>query len=462
MHSAHLEADSRRAEPARAGGPIIQATEMQANLETLSALERKLSVSLPATDIDHEVESRLKRLSRTVKMHGFRPGKVPFKVVEQHYGPQVRQEVLGDAMQRSFGEAVRQQNLRVAGYPKFEVAPRSDGAVEFQYSATFEIYPDVTVGDISGKVIERPALEVGEAEVDKTIEIMRKQRARYEPVERAAETGDRVTIDFRGTLDGAEFTGSSAKGQQAVLGEGRLLPDFEGGVTGMKPGETKAFDVRFPGDYHGREVAGKTARFEVTVSQVAAAHLPDVDAEFAKSLGIASGDVTRMRDEIRANLEREVKAKLKSRLRDQVMQAFLDVTRIEAPRSLVQMEIERLRAGARQELAARGVKVTQDTPLPADLFEQQAQRRVALGLILGELVKMHQLAPKPEQVRRLVEEQAESYERPEEVVKWFYAAPERLRDIESAALEDNVVAWALGAARVTDKQVDFDELMGKR
>ena len=434
---------------------------MQANLETLSALERKLSVSLPATDIDHEVESRLKRLSRTVKMHGFRPGKVPLKVVEQHYGTQVRQEVLGDAMQRSFGEAVRQQNLRVAGYPKFEVAPRSDGTVEFQYSATFEIYPEVTVGDIAGKAIERPALEVGEAEVDKTIEILRKQRARYEPVERAAQTGDRVMVDFRGSLDGAEFPGSSGKGQQTVLGEGRLLPDFESSVTGMKPGETKAFDVRFPGDYHGREVAGKTARFEVTVGEVAAPGLPEVDAGFAKSLGVADGDVAKMRAEIRANLEREVKAKLKSRLRDQVMQALLDATRIEAPRSLVGIEIERLQAGARQELVARGVKVTPDTPLPADLFEQQARRRVTLGLILGELVKMHNLVPKPEQVRRMVEEQAESYERPDEVVKWFYAAPERLRDIESAALEDNVVAWALGVARVTDRKIDFDDLMGR-
>lgn len=434
---------------------------MQANLETLSALERRLSVSLPATDIDHEVESRLKRLSRTVKMHGFRPGKVPLKVVEQHYGPQVRQEVLGDAMQKSFGEAVRQQNLKVAGYPRFELAPRTDEAMEFQYRATFEIYPEVTVGDITGAAIERPALEVGEAEVDQTVEIMRKQRVRYEPIERAAQTGDRVTIDFRGTLDGADFPGSTGSGQQAVLGEGRLLPDFEGGVTGMKPGETKAFDVSFPADYHGREVAGKTARFEVTLRELAAPHLPEVDAAFAKSLGVADGDLARMRAEVRANLEREVKAKLRSRLRDQVMQALLDATRLEAPRSLVQIEIERLQAGARQELAARGVKVTQETPLPADLFEQQARRRVNLGLILGELVKQHNLFAKPEQVRKHVEEQAESYERPEEVVKWFYAAPERLREIESVVLEDNVVAWALSVAKVTDRKLDFDDLMGK-
>ena len=434
---------------------------MQVNLETLGALERRLSVSLPATDIDSEVENRLKRLSRTVKMHGFRPGKVPLKVVEQHYGPQVRQEVLGDAMQKSFGEAVRQQNLRVAGYPKFELAPPTDGSVEFRYSATFEIYPEVKVGDISGATIERPAFVVGEAEVDKTLEIMRKQRARYEDVERAAQTGDRATIDFRGTLDGTEFSGSSGTGQQAVLGEGRLLPDFEAGVIGMKPGEMKAFDVRFPADYHGREVAGKTARFEVTLRQVAAPRLPEIDADFAKGLGVADGDLARMRAEVRGNLEREVKAKLRSQLREQVMQALLNATRIDAPRSLVQIEIERLQSGARRELAARGVKVTPETPLPAEAFEQQAQRRVNLGLILGELVRMHNLHPKPEQVRKVVEEQAESYERPEEVVKWFYAEPERLREIESAVLEDNVVAWALGVARVTDRNMDFDELMGK-
>jgi len=435
---------------------------MQANLETLSALERKLSVSLPATDIDHEVETRLKRLSRTVRMHGFRPGKVPLKVVEQHYGPQVRQEVLGDAMQKSFGEAVRQQNLRVAGYPKFELAPPAEGAADFRYSATFEIYPEVKVGEISGAAIERPSLEVGEAEVDKTLEIMRKQRARYEEVERAAQTGDRVTIDFHGTLDGADFPGANGSGQQAVLGEGRLLPDFEAGVAGMKAGEQKSFDVRFPGDYHGRDVAGKTARFEVDVKQVAAPRLPEIDAAFAKSLGVADGDLARMRAEIKGNLEREVKAKLRGRLREQVMQALLDATRIEAPRSLVRMEAERLEAGARHELAARGVKVPQEAPLPGDLFESQARRRVALGLILGELVRMHGLQAKPEQVRSRVEEQAESFERPEEVVKWYYAAPERLREIESAVLEDNVVAWALGVARVTERTVDFDDLMGKQ
>ncbi len=434
---------------------------MQANLETLSALERKLSVALPAAEINSEIENRLKRLSRTVKMHGFRPGKVPFKVVAQQYGPQVRQEVLGDAMQKSFGEAVQRQNLRVAGYPRFEVQPATEDASELKYSATFEIYPEIVVGDISGTTVERPVLEVGDAEVDKTLEIMRKQRARYEPAERAARDGDRVTIDFNGTIDGAAFQGGSAKDQAVMLGSGRLLPDFESNLSGLKAGDAKSFDLRFPDDYHGKDVAGKTARFEITVKQVAGPVLPDIDGDFAKSLGVDDGDIARMRGEIKANLEREVKVKLKIRVRDQVVQALLDSTRVEAPKSLVQMETQRMAAGARQELASRGIQVTENMPMPTDLFEKQAERRVTTGLILGELMKAHNLYPRPEQVRALVEEQAQSYEHPQEVVKWFYAEPERLRDIESAVAEENVVTWALGVAKVSDKPVDFDELMGK-
>jgi trigger factor len=395
-------------------------------------------------------------------MHGFRPGKVPLKVVAQQYGPQVRQEVLGDAMQKSFGEAVRNQNLRVAGYPRFDLKPPADGAAEFHYSATFEVYPDVKVGDIGNASIERPHLLVSEAEVDRTIELMRKQRATYEPAQRAARNEDRVTIDFRGSIDGAEFQGSTGNGQQAVLGDGRLVPDFEANVVGVGAGESKTFDVRFPDDYHGREVAGKTARFEVTVREVASPVLPEVDAQFAKGLGVADGDIAKMRAEIRANVEREVKAKLKSNLREQVMQALLDATKMETPKGLLQMEVQRMQEGMRQELTARGVKVNDDMPLPADLFEQRARRRVNLGLIFSELVKTHNLYARPEQVRAMVDEQAQSYERPEEVVKWFYAAPERLREIESVATEDNIVAWALGVAKVTDKTVGFEELMGKR
>lgn len=433
---------------------------MQANLETLERLERRLSVAVPIAEIDSEIETRLKKLTRSVKLHGFRPGKVPFKVVAQQFGPQVRQEVLGDAVEKSFGEAVRQQKLRVAGYPRFEAKPLEDGASAFEYSATFEVYPEVTLGDLAQVTITRPQLEVGDTEVDKTLEVMRKQRTTYEPVDRAAEAGDRLTIDYRGTIEGVEFEGGTAQGHTLVLGEGRLLADFESQLTGMKAGESKAFDVRFPDDYHGKDLAGKTARFEVTVKEVAAPRLPALDAEFARRLGIADGDVAKMRAEVRANLEREVKLRLKNRVKEQVMQALLDVTRIDVPKALVDREVERLQNRMRHELSASGVQVKSDTPMPREVFEKQGDRNVRLGLILAEAVKSHNLQAKPEQVRAVVEEQAQSYERPAEVVKWFYQSPERLREIESVVMEDNVVAWALSAARTEDKTIEFDELMG--
>ena len=433
---------------------------MQANLETLSGLERKLSVAVPLSEIDVEVQSRLKNISRTAKMPGFRPGKVPFKVVQQQYGASVRQEVLGATLEKSFGDAVRDKNLRVAGYPKFDAAPPAEGAADFHYSATFEVYPEFKVGDIAAKTIDRVKLDVGDAEVDKTLNIMRKQRATYDAVDRAAQKEDRLQISYKGTIDGTPFEGGTAENQSVVLGEGRLLPDFEAALAGMKKGETKSFDQKFPDDYHGKEVAGKTARFEVTVSEVAAPKLPEIDAEFAKSLGVADGDVTKMRGEVKANLEREVKQRLKSKTKEQVMQALLDVTPVDVPKSLIEMETQALQEQMRQNFAARGMPVKDDMPMPAEIFTAQAQRRVSLGLILGELVRANNLHARPEQVRAAVDLQAQSYEKPEEVVKWFYSQPDRLRDIESAVLEENVVEWALGVAKAEDKAVTFDELMG--
>lgn len=433
---------------------------MQANLETLGSLQRKLNITVPMADIDTEVQSRLKRLTRTVKIDGFRPGKVPLTVVVKQFGPQVRQEVLGDTLQKTFGDAVTQQNLRVAGYPKFDAAPPADGASDFSYSATFEVYPEVVVGDVTKASVTRATLDVSEAEIDKTLEIMRKQRVSFEAADRAAENGDRVTMDYVGTIDGVEFAGGKSQDQSVVLGDGRFLPEFEKSLPGMKAGESKKFDLKFPDDYAGKEVAGKTAVFEVTVKAVAAPKLPAIDAEFAKSLGVEDGDLTKMRAEIRGNLEREVKARLKAKTKERVMDALTEVTKIEVPKALVDMEVERLQQMARQDLASRGIPVNENIPLPADIFEKQAQRRVTLGLILSEVVRGQNLQAKPEQVRALVEEQAQSYEHPQEVVKWFYQSPDRLRDIESVVLEENVVNWALATAQVKDEAVTFDELMG--
>jgi trigger factor len=432
---------------------------MAATLENISQLERRINISLPSQEIDSEVQVRLKKLARNVKMHGFRPGKVPLKVVAQQYEDQVRREVLGDALQKSFGDTVRAQNLKVAGYPRFEPKGELGSVAQVEFSATFEIYPEVTASDLAKVVIKRPQTMVSEAEVDKTLEIMRKQRASYEPVTRAAALDDKATIDFVGKIDGKEFDGGKGDDFTLTLGEGRLLKDFENHVVGLKAGDAKTFEIRFPEDYHGKELAGKTATFDVKLKQVAGAKLPPVDAEFAKALGVADGNLETMRREVRENLEREVKRRIGVRVKDQIMQAFIDTTKVEVPKSLVEQEIERMQSSAQQDLAARGVK-SQGMQLPRDLFEAQAQRRVTLGLILAEVVKAHALQAKPEQVRTMVEEQSQSYEQPEQVVKWYYQSPDRLREIESMVVEENVVAWALATAKVEDKATDFDELMG--
>ena len=434
---------------------------MAATMEQTNQLERRIDIKLAPAEIDGEVQTRLKQLARNVKMHGFRPGKVPLKVVAQQYGEQVRREVMGDALQKNFGDALRQQNLRIAGYPRFEPkgGAAADAAASVEFSATFEVYPDVSVGDISKATIERPQVDTSEAEVDKTIDIMRKQRATYENVTRAAAMADRVTIDFEGKIDGNAFEGGTGNGIAIVLGEGRLLKDFESQVVGMQTGGSKTFELRFPDDYHGKEVAGKTATFEVKLKLVAEPKLPPVDTDFAKSLGVADGNVDTMRKEVRENLEREVKRRVAAKVKDQIMQALIDGTQVVSPKSLVEIEIERMQNSMRQELESRGVK-SDGMPMDAAIFEAAAQRRVKLGLILAEVVRVNGLQAKPEQVRAMVEEQAQTYEAPEQVVKWYYQSPDRLREIESMAVEDNVVAWALATAKVTYKKTDFDELMG--
>lgn len=432
---------------------------MQASLETLSTLERRLKVAVPVNQINNEVESRLKRLQRTVKLHGFRPGKVPMKVVVQQYGPQVRQEVLGDTVERTFGEAVREKNLRVAGYPKIEAKPAAEAEAEFEFTATFEVFPEIGLGDLSGVGIERPAVTVGEAEVDKTIEVLRKQRTRYEGVDRAAANGDAVVIDYAGSIDGTPFDGGSAQGQSIVLGEGRLLPDFEAALIGMRAGESKSFDLVFPADYHGAEVAGKKAVFEVTLHKVQEQILPAVDAEFAKTLGVDDGSLERMRTDVRANLEREVKRRVQARVKDQALKTLLETSTLEVPKALIDMEIERLMSQMAENLRGRGMKPEQMN-MPREAFEPEAKRRVSIGLVLNELVRQKGIKAQPEQVKTLILEYAESYERPDEVVQWYYQSGERVREVEAVVLENNVVDWVLANAKVVDKATPFEELMG--
>lgn len=433
---------------------------MQANLETIGNIERRLNISLPAEDVDSEVSTRLKKLAQTVKMHGFRPGKVPLKVVAQQYGSQVRQEVLADKLQKTFGDAVRDNNLRVAGYPRFETRASGEGSNQLEYSATFEVYPEIELGNLAEASIERPTLTVSDEEVDKTVEVLRKQRASYQAVERAAQKDDLATIDFSGQIDGQPFQGGEGKDIRIVLGAGRMLPEFENAVLGMQPNETREFDLSYPADYHGTEVAGKTARFTVTLKSLEEPQLPALDAEFAKSLGIADGDLEKMRTEVRINVEREVEARIRARLKDQVFQALLERSKLDVPQSLVEIETRNLAQAAQRDLESRGVKM-KDVPLPADILKSQAERRVRLGLILGEVVRAHSLQAKPEQVLAAVEHHAKSFEQPQEVVKWYYSSPERLQEFESTVIEQNVVDWAMSVAQVNDKPTALEELMGK-
>ncbi len=432
---------------------------MQTNLETLSSLERRLSIAVSMREVNTEVANRLKRLSKTVKIHGFRPGKVPVKIVEQQYGGQVRQEVLGDTIQKSFGEAVQEKKLRVAGLPKIEVQSGDETTEQFEYTATFEIYPEVELGDLTALSIEKPVVEVGDAEIDKTIEVLRKQRAVFEPVQRAAAAGDQVKMDYRGTIGGEAFDGGTAEGNIVQLGEGRLLPDFESNVIGLSAGESKTFNMTFPDDYHGKEVAGKEAQFEITVQEVLEPRLPEIDAEFAKSLGVGDGNLETMRSEIHANLEREVKRRTISKVKEQVMKALLDSTSVEVPQALVEQEAERLAQQMKQDLQSRGLN-TENVPLPHDAFNDEAKRRVRLGLIVSEVVAKHGLNAKPEQVKEMVEDQAKAYEQPDEVRRWYYQSPDRLREIESVVLESNLVEWVSSQAKVEDKPTPFDDLMG--
>lgn len=431
---------------------------MQTSIETLSKLERKLNMAVPAEQIEREVEQRLRKLSRTVRMDGFRPGKVPLKIVAQHYGPQVRSEVIGDAVQKAFSEVVKEQRLRVAGYPRIERREGGDES-ELAFSATFEIYPEIKLGDLSAAKIKRPLHAVDDADVDHTIAILRKQRATWETVTRSSQLGDRVTVDYTGRIDGSEFPGGKGSAMPIVIGEGRVLPEFEAGITGVKAGEDRTFPLTFPADYAGKEVAGKSATFEVSVKEVSQPKLPEVDAEFAKSLGVADGDIAKMREEVKANVEREVKKRVEGELKQAVMQALIDSTALELPKSLVELELQRMVQQARADFEARGLKL-EKLPVSPEALEAQARRRVTLGLILGEVVKAHDLGAKPEQVRALVTEHAQTYEQPFEVVKWVYSEPQRLSEFEGMAVEANVVKWVLDRAKVEDEAVGFDKLMG--
>ncbi|MCG7755354.1 MAG: trigger factor [Nitrosomonas sp.] len=432
---------------------------MGSNVENLGALERRFDIAISLEKLQSEIDNRLQRLARTAKLHGFRPGKVPLKIITQMYGVQVQQDVLNDAVHKEFKDTVQQQNLQVAGYPRFEAKATDGNDSQYTVSAIFEVYPEIVLGDLSNQSIEQPTAKVGETDIDKTLDMICKQRVAYQPANRPAKKGDRVKIDYHGTIDGNDFAGGKSNDVYLILGDGKFLKDFEAAFIDMQAGSSKSFDVVFPEDYHGKEIAGKTVTFEVTLNELAEPVLPIVDAEFAKSLGIPDGDLQKLREGIQKDLEREVSKRARSKLKEQIMQALLSTTQIDAPSVLINQEKERLLQNAKSDLEARGMKA-KEISLSTDLFKEKAEYRVKLGLILAELVKVHALKATPEQVRRIIEDAAQSYENPEQVVKWHYASSERLQEAESLALEENVVDWALGKIKLINKTVTFDELMG--
>lgn len=432
---------------------------MQTSLETLDQLERRLNVAVPLAAIEHEVAKRLNKLARTVKVPGFRPGKVPLKIIDKQYGPSVRSEVVSDTVQATFNSALRDQNLRIVGYPRIEPKDRVAGnEEELEFSAVFEVYPDIVVGDLSTLEIKRPVAEVGSTNVEDTIEVLRRQRAKFEPVTRPAANDDRLVVDFSGRIDGVEFAGGQAKDFPVNLGEGRMLPEFEAALAGMSVGESKTFTLTFPADYHGKEVAGKEAEFTLHVQSVSEPHLPPVDATFAREFGVASGDLEELRSEIAANLRLELKRKVDAIVKEQALAGLRGKLEFALPRVLVDQEAQAMAQAMAADLQRQGMK-PEDIKLTPDMFRQRAEDRVALGLAMGELVRLHGLTAKPEQVKALVQETAQTYEQPEEVVRWHYEQADRLSDFESAAVERNVVDWVLGQARVEDHSATFADLM---
>lgn len=421
-------------------------------------LERSLDLVIAVADLDGDVAARLKKFARNAKLPGFRPGKVPASIIRQHYGEQAQNEAIGAAIERAFDQAVKDSGQRVAGMPRI-AEKTSENPAELVFTATFEVFPEITLADMSAAEIERPELTVGDAEIDKTINILRKQRATYEAVERAAENGDRVVIDFAGKKDGEAFEGGSASDYPFVLGEKMMLPDFEAAVIGLKSGETRTFKLTFPADYAAANLAGQEVEFAVTVKRVSAPVLPEIDASFALALGIADGDTARMREEIAGNLRREVKKRLENRVKTQVMNALIAANPISVPSALVQSEINALAENAMNDLRERGVK-TDKFPVAPEWFADEARRRVTLGLLIAEIVGKHDLKATSEKIDALVREQAESYEQPEEIVRWFYSRPELIQGFANIAVENNVVEWVLAQGKVSSKAIDFDELMG--
>jgi trigger factor len=431
---------------------------MAVAVETLEKLERKMTLTLPMTTVQTEVETRLRKLARQVKIDGFRPGKVPMSIVTQRYGYSVHYEVVNDKVGEAFSSAAYEAKLRVAGSPKISESEAKAEEGQMSFDAVFEVYPEVKIGDLSTAEVEKTTAEVSDAAIDRTVEILRKQRRTF--AQRSAS--DVTAVDFTGKIDGEAFEGGKADDFAFLVGEGQMLKEFDTAVRGMKLGESKTFPLAFPADYHGKDVAGKTADFLVTVKKLEAQHLPEINEAFAKSLGIADSSISGLRADIKKNLEREVKFRLIAKNKGAVMDALIAKAELDLPQSIVQSELDRIGEAARADLKSRGVKDADKAPIPEDIFRPQAERRVRLGLVVAELVKVNDLGAKPDQIKTHIEEMAASYEKPADVIRWYQSDRQRLAEVEAVIIENNVTDFVLSKAKVTAKAVEFDELMGQQ
>ncbi len=429
---------------------------MQVSVESTSGLERRITVGIPSEVIDSEVEKRLQEAAKTVRINGFRKGKVPLKVVKQRYGAGVRQEVVGDAINKSFYEAVQKESLRPAGSPSIEPKSLDEGA-DVEYIATFEVYPTVELADLSEVTFTQYTAEIVDADVEEMIETLRKSQASWVEADGAAEDGQRVKIDYVGKKDGEAFEGGSAEGQWLVLGSKSMIPGFEDGLLGAKAGDSKTLELTFPEDYHSEELKGADVVFDVTVHEVQSQELPEVDETFFEKFGVTEGGLEKFREEVRNNMEREKRKALRSKLKEQVMDALLDAHKVELPQSLVKSEIDVLRNQAVQQYGAIADKIDVKALLPDDMFREQAERRTALGLIVSEIVKQESLRADKDKVREIVEETASTYESPEEVVNYYYSNEQLLASVEAAALEEQVIDTLVEKAKVEDKAVSYQE-----
>ena len=423
---------------------------MQVSVETLEGLQRKMTVQLPAEKVNEIVDDKLRTIAKQVRLDGFRPGKVPFKVVKQRFGDHVRQEAYGELIQKTFYEAASGEKLNPAGEPRIEVKDDDGG---FSYTAEFEVVPEVTLNDLSGATLERTTAEVADADVDEMLEKLRKQRVTWNKVERAAQDGDQVTVSFVGKVDGEEFEGGSAQNVPIELGAGRMIEGFEQGLLGASAGEERTVHLSFPDDYQAAHLAGKPATFDITVNEVAEPVLPEMDEEFAKAFGVEEGGLEKLRADIRENMERELTQKLRSRNKEKVMDLLLETNDFTVPKALIDSEAQRLKEETKQQMQGQS-----SIDLPLDIFREQAERRVKLGMLVAAIVDEQKIEVDEERVRSTIDEFAASYESPQELTDWYYADNERLNPVRNLVLEEQVVDWITSQVNVVDQQSTFQEL----